>query len=133
MKASAGTSALTIAASRSAASVVAARRAPHSANVSGARGAPSSVTVMASRPVSSRAQACGSAIVAEASTNTGSAAVMRGDAAQPAQDLRDVRPEHPAVAVAFVDDDHPQPLEEAAPAAVAGSMPLCSMSGFVSR
>ena len=82
MKASAGTSDLTSAASRSAASPVAARRdltsprvyisgGSHSANVSGTRGEPSSVTAITSRPVSSRAPAAGSAIVAEASTKTG--------------------------------------------------------------
>ena len=49
--------------------------------------------------------------------------VVRGDAAQPAQDLGDVRAEDPAVPVALVDDDDPQAAEEAAPAGVVRQQP----------
>jgi hypothetical protein len=46
-------------------------------------------------------------------------AVVRADAAQPAQDVRDVRTEHPAVVVALVDHHVPQPTEQARPPSVA--------------
>ncbi len=39
---------------------------------------------------------------------------------EPAQEQRDVRAEHPAIDVAFVDDDEGQPAQEAAPLAVSG-------------
>ncbi len=44
--------------------------------------------------------------------------VMRGDAAEPAQDLGHVRPEDTAVGVALVDDHEREPPEEAVPARV---------------
>ena len=49
--------------------------------------------------------------------------VVRGDAAEPAQDLGDVRAEDAAVAVALVDDHDPQAAEEAAPAGVVRQQP----------
>ena len=78
------------------------------------RGEPSSVTATAVRPVSARRRPAGSAIVAEARMKTGGCAdaVVRGDAAQPAQHLGDVRAEDAAVAVALVDDHEPQAAEE---------------------
>src|SRR6185437_7097190 len=45
--------------------------------------------------------------------------VVRGDTAEPAQDLGDVRAEDAAVAVALVDDHDTQAAEEAAPPGVA--------------
>ena len=140
MKASVGTFSLTSRPSRSAASAVAVRRsrAPasprasvsggsHSANVSGPRGEPSSVTSSASSPVSSRAQAPGVADRGrgEHEDRPRPAAglgrsVMRDDPAQPAQHLRHVRAEHPAVAVALVDHHVAQPAEEPRPAGVPG-------------
>ena len=49
--------------------------------------------------------------------------VVGRDAAEPAQDLGDVRAEDAAVAVALVDDHDPQAAEEAAPAVVVRQQP----------
>ena len=50
----------------------------------------------------------------------GSTAVVRADPEQPAQDVRDVPAEHPAVRVQLVDDDDPELLEQLEPLGVVG-------------
>ena len=87
----------------------------HSANVRAPCGEASSVTAVDRQPDSRDADAAGSATVAEASTKTGVGAVRRAHPPQPAQHLRDVRAEQPAVGVALVDDHVAQPAQERRP------------------
>ena len=78
------------------------------------------MTAVTGIPMRRDAWVAGSLTVADARTNVGRGAVAGGDPPQPAQHRRDVRPEHPAVDVALVDDDVLQRPQEPRPPLVPG-------------
>ena len=99
------------------------RAGSHSTKSAPGRGAPSSVTARTGRPINRSA--------ADRRVGDGRGRqhehrirpVHPGQPDQPAQHQRDVRPEDPAVGVALVDDDVPQPAQQSRPASVPGQQP----------